>query len=222
MQNKTLTILVVVLGAIVIFETAYMLGLKHRHWRPGTRTLMPLPYKDMPESMAWARPQAYPQGYPQEYAESAQNWDPVRETALMQRQTDNMFDNGFTRDYNGAGEKERVLIEPSINIKMEETASGYLVVADLPGINKKDIKVEISGRLLTISVERKDAKETESRQIYRQEQDYGYFLQTVTLPVDANPASVTSDYSNGVLKINVPKAGARQKTGKSGVKITVK
>ncbi|MGE0173183.1 MAG: Hsp20/alpha crystallin family protein [Oligoflexales bacterium] len=91
-------------------------------------------------------------------------------------------------------------------VDVEETDNHYVMSFDVPGIDKKDINIEVQGNQLVVSGERKhetDRGEGRSRII---ECRYGKFERAITLPEGINTADVEADYQNGVLTIAVPRA----------------
>jgi HSP20 family protein len=82
---------------------------------------------------------------------------------------------------------------------------GQLVVrADLPGLNKDDIKVEVSDGMLTLQGERKHEAKEEREGCYYSECSYGSFYRAIPLPEGADTSKATADFRNGVLEIMVP------------------
>lgn len=97
---------------------------------------------------------------------------------------------------------------PSVDIEEKENA--YLVSADLPGMKKQDIKVELNDNTLSISGER--VRETKSEGRYS-ERSYGRFQRSFTLPVQVNTEKIEAHFEDGVLQITLPKAeGARSQS----------
>lgn len=92
---------------------------------------------------------------------------------------------------------------PSCDI--EETNDHYVISADLPGVKKEDIKIELRGKQLSITAERKEEKEEKRKGRYRSERFYGSFTRSFTLDEDIQPEQVNSEYKDGVLKIALPK-----------------
>lgn len=93
---------------------------------------------------------------------------------------------------------------------MTETDKAYLITIDLPGMDKKDIRVETSGERLSVSGERKD--ESESKE--KSQRSYSRFQQSYMLPEDADLSAIKAVSRNGVLKITVPRSPAKKKTQK--------
>jgi len=83
--------------------------------------------------------------------------------------------------------------------------NGQLTVrADLPGLTKDDVKVEITDELLMISGERKEEKEEKREGFYRSERNYGSFYRHIPLPEGAKTENATATFVNGVLEITIP------------------
>ena len=89
-------------------------------------------------------------------------------------------------------------------IEMKETNGNLVVTADLPGINKQDINVEISDRTLTIQGERKMEKNEEKEGLYRSERRYGRFYRSILLPDTAKTDQIKAEMHDGVLELKVP------------------
>ncbi|HEY8271583.1 MAG TPA: Hsp20/alpha crystallin family protein [Pseudobdellovibrionaceae bacterium] len=89
---------------------------------------------------------------------------------------------------------------PSVDI--EESDEMYLISADLPGIKKEDVKIDVTGNTLRFSGERsKDIKEEGYR-----ERSYGRFSRSFTLPQNIDPKKVEAHFEDGVLRIVLPKS----------------
>ncbi len=87
-----------------------------------------------------------------------------------------------------------------------ENKGSYVFKFELPGIDKKDIKVTINDQnILTITGTKKELTKEEKEGIIKQEQFYGTFTRNVSLPDDIDSDKIDLKYSNGILKITVPK-----------------
>jgi HSP20 family protein len=80
-----------------------------------------------------------------------------------------------------------------------------VIKAELPGLDKKDVSVDVEGRVLTLKGERKKEHEVKEERYYRREMSYGHFERSFALPADADPEKIKADFKDGVLKIQVPK-----------------
>jgi HSP20 family protein len=79
-----------------------------------------------------------------------------------------------------------------------------VVSADLPGLDKGDVSVEISDGVLTIQGERRDERESEDNGFRRVERVYGSFFRAIPLPEGVNTDAVDARLENGVLEIQLP------------------
>lgn len=90
-------------------------------------------------------------------------------------------------------------------VEMEEDDTEVRVRAELPGLEKDDFKVELTGDRLTIRGEKKNTREEKSGNIHHSEVSYGAFSRSLTLPAEVDPGKVEANYKNGVLAIRLPK-----------------
>jgi HSP20 family protein len=83
--------------------------------------------------------------------------------------------------------------------------NGELTVrADLPGLTKEDVKVEVTDEALTLFGERKEEKEEKHEGYYRSERNYGKFFREIPLPEGINVDKATATFTNGVLEVTLP------------------
>jgi len=105
---------------------------------------------------------------------------------------------------------DRPLLEgvPSFTPKVDlsETETEVSVAAELPGLGKDDVKVELDEGSLTIQGEKKEEKENKDRRWHRTETSYGSFCRVLRLPVKVNAAKAAAKFEDGVLTITMPKA----------------
>ncbi len=99
------------------------------------------------------------------------------------------------------------------------TSAKYEITVELPGVDAKDIDVSLDDGVLTVKGEKHSERKEEGEGYFFSEREYGRFQRTFRLPADAMGDKVAADFTNGVLKITVPKAGEERKATK---KITVK
>jgi HSP20 family protein len=90
-------------------------------------------------------------------------------------------------------------------VDMYEEDNSFVIKAELPGMDKKDISVDVKDRILTLKGERNYDNEVKEENYYRRERSYGKFQRTFTLPVDVEPDKIKADFKDGLLKIEVPK-----------------
>jgi len=103
-------------------------------------------------------------------------------------------------------------------VDLFEDKDDIVVKAELPGIEKNDIDVNLTDHTLTIRAEKKKQNEIKEEHYYRSERSYGSFTRTLELPAGVQRDKVTANYNNGVLEIRLPKT-AEAKTRETRVKI---
>lgn len=100
-------------------------------------------------------------------------------------------------------EEERALFSPDFDVK--ETKDAFVFKADLPGIDPKDVDVQMTENRLTVTGKREQEKEEKSDTMYRRERSYGSFSRSFTLPSGVDSDKIDADLKNGVLTLRVPK-----------------
>lgn len=93
---------------------------------------------------------------------------------------------------------------PSIDIS--ETDNQFLISAELPGMKKEDINIDLENRRLTISGERKFEQKEDGETFHRVETRYGSFSRSFQLPNSVDEESVQAKYEEGVLRITIDKS----------------
>lgn len=90
-------------------------------------------------------------------------------------------------------------------VELVEKGDGYQMSVELPGIDQKDINIELADGVLTISGEKREATETKEPGYLISERSYGAFRRQVTLPADVDPDSLAAKMRDGVLKLEMKK-----------------
>ncbi|MDA8093207.1 MAG: Hsp20/alpha crystallin family protein [Betaproteobacteria bacterium] len=105
-------------------------------------------------------------------------------------------------------EKE-VAAAPSMKIDVTENEKAYLVAAEVPGVKKDDIEVNIEGSQVTISATAKrESEEKGGEKVLRRERYYGKAQRSFVLPQEIDEASAQAKYADGVLELTLPKREA--------------
>lgn len=111
-----------------------------------------------------------------------------------------LFTDSFERAWANAGDTAWL---PSVNIK--ESATDYKIDLAVPGMDKKDFKVEVENDVLTISGEHKEEINEEGEKLTRREFYFGSFKRSFTLPETSDKENISANYSNGILTITIGK-----------------
>jgi HSP20 family protein len=105
--------------------------------------------------------------------------------------------------------EEMEVTYPTVDIF--EDASNVIVKAELPGVKKQELNVEISDNRITISGEKKKEEKVERKDYYRVERSSGSFTRSFALPTEVQSAKARASFKDGVLEIKVPKTAAAKK-----------
>jgi HSP20 family protein len=130
-------------------------------------------------------------------------WDPFRELEEMEERLATWFGRAPLRRF---GREEPLFgadWAPLVDIAEDEKE--YLITADLPEVNKDDIKVSVDDGTLTLKGERRLEKQEKGKKFHRIERAYGSFLRSFSIPDDADGTKVSAEFKEGVLKVHLPK-----------------
>lgn len=129
------------------------------------------------------------------------SYDPFDALFSLREDFDRMFKDFFT-GYTGPALSSRVF--PAMDIK--ETDEDFVIHAEVPGMDKKDINLSIKKDELVIEGDKKEEEKKEGESFLRVERSYGSFRRSVRLPSEIDQSKVKAKYENGVLKIFLPKS----------------
>jgi HSP20 family protein len=104
-----------------------------------------------------------------------------------------------------AGQEAITTTEWVPRVDISETDDAYIIKAEIPGVNKEDVKVTAENGVLTISGERKEEKAENNKKIHRVERLYGTFFRTFVLPDNVDESKINAEFKDGVLTLTVPK-----------------
>ncbi len=130
-------------------------------------------------------------------------WEPLRELSTMQKEMDELFRRGFGSLTTGllrGGFKGEW--RPDVDCYTKDNK--FVVHADLPGVDAKDVDVSITGNMLTIKGERKTEEKAKKGDYIFHESSYGSFERSMTLPEGVDLKKVHASYKNGVLELTMP------------------
>ena len=127
-------------------------------------------------------------------------WRPTRPVRTFPSLFD---DNVFDRLFQPFVEGDETWVPPVDLIEQEGT---FVILADLPGMEKKDIHIEVKNGVLYLSGERKDELEEKAGAALRMERRYGTFSRHFHLSEHVDSSEINAEYKNGTLKITLPKA----------------
>jgi HSP20 family protein len=102
-----------------------------------------------------------------------------------------------------SGEAAAGLLKPKVDITGSEKE--YVVSAELPGVDEKDIHVELKGDALIIRAEKRQEEKSEDKGYYRVERRFGSFQRVLAVPKDADTGNIKAACKNGVVTITMPR-----------------
>ncbi len=112
----------------------------------------------------------------------------------------NLLDDFFSNDW----PFRRILTYDTFKVDVEDNGKEYLIEAEMPGVDKKDINVELNDGKLTISITRDESSETKKKNFIHKERRYNSMSRSIYLE-DSKPDAIKAKLENGLLKIIVPK-----------------
>jgi len=154
-------------------------------------------------------PHAMRRGWPGSSIRRSSDMFGANPLAMMRRLTDEI-DRAFFGGWSGLSGRGQGDWIPAVDVR--ERNGELQVHAELPGIDKDNVKVEISEGALHISGERKQEQEEDSEGIHRVERSYGRFFRSIPLPEGVNPEQARAQFNNGVLEISVPVPRSQQQS----------
>lgn len=106
---------------------------------------------------------------------------------------------------------------PAVNIK--ETNKDFSLEFAAPGFKKEDFKVNVDNNILTINAEKEEEKNEENKRFTRKEFSYNSFSRSFTLPENVNAEKIDAKYTDGILKLSVPKKEETKVLPKKEIKV---
>jgi len=129
-------------------------------------------------------------------------WQPLREIDTVRRQFDQLFDELTQLDE---------LNQPTENsawrpaVELSEEGNKLVLRAQIPGLEAKDLDVEVTQEAVSISGERRHEQKTQEKGLFKTEFRYGKFRRVVSLPVAVQNNQVQADFKDGILTLTMPK-----------------
>ena len=141
--------------------------------------------------------------------------DILDEMRRLQREIDRSFGNFWESesykslpDYSG---KKGALALRTPLTDLEETDKDIIAKFEIPGVEKKDIQLNITEKKIEVKVEKKQESKVEKKGIYREERSYRGFYRIMALPSNVIPEKAKARYKDGILEVVIPKSEAKNK-----------
>ncbi|ACB54045.1 heat shock protein Hsp20 [Crocosphaera subtropica ATCC 51142] len=130
-------------------------------------------------------------------------WEPFREIDSLQKEMNRLFDSFYPTGL-ANGDFDKLSFVPAA--EMNETEEAIDLKLEIPGLEAKDLDVEVQADSVSIKGERKSEEKTEENGTTRTEFRYGKFHRVIPLPSRVQNNNVTAEYKDGILHLNLPKA----------------
>jgi HSP20 family protein len=142
-------------------------------------------------------------------------WRPFGELSSIRSEMDRFWNRVF-----GETSLARKFAEEwSPRVDLSETKDNYVVKAELPGLDAKDVNVSISGNVLTVKGEKKKKEEKKDEHYHSTERYYGSFQRSFQLPANVKTDKIEASFDKGVLEVTLPKT---EEAKKKEIEIKVK
>jgi HSP20 family protein len=140
----------------------------------------------------------------------AQTTEEIMANITRYRPFDELFDElskgFFVRPFAQPGEPEL-----KMKIEVKEGDKAYTVRAEVPGVRKEDIQIDVTGAQVSISAEvKKEKEEKQGERVLHSERYYGMLSRSFTLPADVDSQAAKAEYKDGVLELTLPKKASAQ------------
>lgn len=133
---------------------------------------------------------------------------PWRGMEALRQEMDRVFDRFFEPRWD---EFEAVgAWAPKLDVS--ETKEAFVVKAEIPGVEQKDLSVQLQDQMLTIKGEKHKEKEEKDEKYHRVERSWGAFTRTIALPAGVDTEKVNATFKDGVLTVKLPKTPAAKGT----------
>jgi HSP20 family protein len=136
-------------------------------------------------------------------------WKPLTGLSRWDREIDRMMGDFFARRMRPwwperwLGMRHEEIVAPVVDLYEEKDE--IVVKAELPGMDKNQIEVQISGSELILKGEKSKEEKVEEKNYYRCERSYGAFRRAVALPMDVQADKIKASFKNGILEVRLPK-----------------
>lgn len=147
--------------------------------------------------------------------------DPFSFMRQMSEEMGRMFDAGMmtTSPMYSRSDDQANVATWMPQVEIHQTGKEFLVRADLPGLNKDDVDVEVDDGVLRLSGERRQEARDEGEGYYRSERSYGSFYRAIPLPEGVNEDAISASFKDGVLEVRAPVPAQQQPRAR---KLTIK
>ncbi len=143
-------------------------------------------------------------------------WDPLRDLTSIQEKMNQLFEDTFSRTRGREETFGKGVWTPAVDIL--ETNDAVIVKAELPGVDRDRIGVDVKDGILTLHGERRFEKDVKEENYHRIERSYGTFHRSFSMPSSVEQDKISARFKDGVLEVTLPK---REKEKPKQIKVDV-
>ncbi|PSR16467.1 molecular chaperone [filamentous cyanobacterium CCP3] len=136
-------------------------------------------------------------------------WEPFRGIERLHQEMNHLFDR-FLAEGDGDGDRNLKSLSFMPSAEMEETDDAIYLKLEIPGMEAKDLDVQVTESSVLVRGERKSESKQEDKGLVRSEFYYGQFERTIPLPARIQTDQVQADYKNGMVHLTLPKLQSEQ------------
>ncbi|MUG93569.1 Hsp20 family protein [Scytonema sp. UIC 10036] len=139
------------------------------------------------------------------------HWEPIKELRALRQQMNRLFDEMMhpEQTHNIFSKMSRIAWNPAIELK--ELDKDILLKIQVPGIDAKDLDIQVSENSVSIAGEYQEEKTSDSKDFYHSEFSYGEFQRIIALPVNVKHEEVKAEIKDGVVTLTLPKRETSQR-----------
>jgi HSP20 family protein len=131
-------------------------------------------------------------------------WDPFKEMEEISERFNRLF--GRLPARRESGREALTVADWAPTVDISEDDKEYMIKAEIPEVDKKDVKVTLQDGVLTVMGERKQEKEEKGKKFHRIERSYGTFVRSFTLPGEISEDKLKAEFKDGMLFVHLPKS----------------
>ena len=133
-------------------------------------------------------------------------YNPSHELFKIERDSNNLLQNFIHKFKDDSEDKDFLEASWAPLSDIIETDKEYKVAIDIPGVDKKDIRVSVSNGVLSIPGERKEESEVKKSNYYKIEKAYGKYFRSFNLPENIDMQKIDAEFKSGTLTVHIPKS----------------
>jgi len=137
---------------------------------------------------------------------TTRHWDPLRDLLNLQERMNRLFEDSLAATRSDPAAPASAWT-PAADVY--ETAEGFIVLMDLPGLSADDVDIHVDGDRLVVRGERRPSDKTRPESFHRVERSYGVFTRVFQLTDEVDPDEVRAEFRDGLLRLELPRLHTR-------------